>query len=158
MLSSVDILNLAASHANKHSTCLKVGVGAAYIINNSDSKSDIVYSSNRGDINCKNIGECHKYKITGIYESCEETRKYCAAKHAEINLLETLKVMNIDPSGATIYVTRYPCINCARSLVDAKISKVVYGGRQEISDDVKRLFNDNHIDVEWHPECDYEDL
>lgn len=153
MLNDITVLNLAASHAAKHSTCIKVAVGAAFRLDD----DSVLYSCNHGDdINCKKIGECHKFKVTGIYESCEETRKYCAAKHAEINLLEDLKSLSIDPKGQEIFVTRYPCINCARALVEAGVKVVTYGGRQEISDEVKQLFNDNNVKYKWYPECDYE--
>ena len=137
-------LDKAAEYAKTCSTCLKVAVGSVFVPDDTYEKP--LYSANSGAINCKEQGECHKFKVTGIYESCEE-----------IHMLDNLKENNIDPKSGTIYVTRYPCVNCARKVAESRVKKVVYGGRQEISDEVKGIFNRYSIPVEWYPECDYED-
>lgn len=53
----------------------------------------------------------------------------CATKHAEIVAIEeackVLKSANL--SGCELYVTLEPCPMCAGAIINAKISKVVYG-------------------------------
>jgi dCMP deaminase len=56
----------------------------------------------------------------------------CRAVHAEENVL--LQCAQYGPSckGATIYTTLQPCLNCAKSMVNAGIARVVY--EEEYSD------------------------
>ena len=145
--------------ADKASTCLKVTVGAQFIPDTESCCTEPVIITSNSSIdkyNCKKEGKCYKAELTGIYESCEETRKYCKATHAEINLLKALEHLQIDPSKGVLYVTRYPCYNCAKECVKNGIKQIVYAGRQEISDDVKKLFSDNNVSVTWYPGIDYE--
>lgn len=144
-------LSIANKYAADNSTCLKVAVGSVFVGMN----NDIYYASNCGKKSCKEIGECYKFKVTGIYKSCEETRPYCAAIHSEINMINQLREKGIGPWG-TIYVTRYPCLNCAINLAAYGFKDVVYGGRQEISEDVKKIFDDNEISYKWYPDIDFE--
>lgn len=148
--------NKAFEYARKYSTCRKVYVGALFK-RFSDEKE--FYSCNRTDDlekNCQIIGDCYKYKATGIYESCEETRPYCSAVHSEINIIKKLKDEFVDPSDGILFVTRYPCINCAKNLVENGFKYIYYCGRQEISEEVEELFKSNNISYRWYPEFDYE--
>lgn len=145
------IFKEAADYADKFSTCRKVHVGACFI----DEKGNKYFSCNNGgSSNCNELGYCYKAHVTGIYESCEETRPYCQSVHAEVNMIKTLA--NKDLSDGILLVSRYPCYNCAQSVVKAGIKHVKYCGIQEISNEVKQLFKDNNIEVEWFPQYDYE--
>lgn len=147
------ILDSAFHFASNTSTCNKVAVGACF----SGYGNIKEYSSNySSDYDCKSNKNCYKAAVTGIYESCEETRKYCKATHAEINMINILKSKNIDPSCGVLYITRYPCLNCARSCAEFGFKNIVYCGKQEISDDVKKIFDDYNINVCWIPDIDYE--
>lgn len=149
----VDLFKEAYLYAKSNTTCRKVPVGALFLTHDSNK----YLSCNKSkDINCIDLGECYKAKITGIYESCEETRKYCKAIHAEINIIDILKENNINPGGGILYVTRYPCYNCAANIVDYGIKHTRYCGRQEISNEVKELFNSHNVICEWIPELDFE--
>lgn len=55
-------------------------------------------------------------------------RKYPLIIHAERNALDHAR---FDTTGATIYVTRHPCSECAKSIVNKGINRVVY----EINDE-----------------------
>ena len=85
-------LYTAHCHARKESGCIKVAVGAVWIPDDYERAriySGAIFASNVNPegYSCKENGECYKAKVTGIYESCEETRKYCKSTHAEINLI-----------------------------------------------------------------------
>lgn len=146
--------------AKSQSTCKKLSVGAGFVFNHTETRDTpptIIYSSNcSSDYNCKLNDECYKAKVTGIYESCEETRKYCKAIHAEINMINNLREMNVDPTSGILYVTRYPCLNCAEKCAEFGFSRIAYCGKQEISDEVKQIFDNHDIEVEWYPSIDYE--
>lgn len=151
--------DMAAAYARKYSTCLKVQVGSLFLCNRTDVGSRIYLTCNStGDEskNCKINGECHKYKVTGIYESCEETRKYCSSIHSEINMIDLLKREIISPDKGILFVTRYPCVNCANEIVEAGFKTVAYCGRQEISDEVRKIFDDGNVDYYWENILDYE--
>jgi dCMP deaminase len=155
----IECLNKAYSYGKLYSTCLKVAVGSMFVTDEGKEYFGSNESSNDGRPanNCQANGYCYKAKESGIYESTEKTRYLCKAIHSEIHLLSKLKEKKVDPSKGTLFVTRYPCINCAKNLVAAGIKKVVYGGRLEISPDVNEIFNNASVSVEWVSECDYED-
>ena len=53
--------------------------------------------------------------------------KYLFASHAEANLVAFAAREGIRTAGCTVYVTHMPCAGCARSLIQAGVSRVVYG-------------------------------
>lgn len=160
-ISDLDIKNYfrsAFAYAEMNSTCRKVQVGAVC----ADHTGIVAWACNKSEDdskNCVKIGECYKYKVTGIYESCEETRKYCSAIHSEINLINELKEIGFGTAMPTmvLFVTRYCCENCARNIVNFGFKHVYYCGIQEISDEVKKLFDENCVEYKWFPEYDFED-
>jgi len=157
-----DLFQKAYDYARMFTTCNKLPVGSLII----DEDSTFYYGSNSnysnsGEFNCQKLGECYKAKVTGIYESCEETRKYCKAIHSEINAIENMKYSlrkKFESKAATaeIFVTRYPCVNCARNIVESGIKIVHYCGVQEISDEVKKIFDEANVLYTWYPEYDFE--
>lgn len=52
--------------------------------------------------------------------------KYPYVIHAEMNALLNYKGDNKDLEGATLYVTLFPCSNCAKFFAQAGIKKIVY--------------------------------
>lgn len=149
----VSCFNELAEYAKNHSTCLKVAVGAMFITN--DGRK--FYTANNGKVNnCRENGFCHKANVTGVYESVEWTRKYCSATHAEINMINLLRSENIDPANGVLLVLRYPCENCAKKTSKFGFKKILYCGRQEISDTVKEIYSGHGVDVTWYPDLDYE--
>ena len=52
--------------------------------------------------------------------------KYPYVIHAEMNALLSYKGDNKSLEGATVYVTLFPCSNCAKALVQKGVKKVVY--------------------------------
>ncbi|MCD7994671.1 MAG: deaminase [Clostridia bacterium] len=50
----------------------------------------------------------------------------CRGIHAEQKLLINCALNNINPVGATIYLTHSPCFSCAKILIEAGISELYY--------------------------------
>ena len=156
----------AQCYARKESGCMKVAVGAIWVpdIYERSKIYDAVFASNVNPegYSCKKHNECYKAKVTGIYESCEETRKYCKSVHAEINLINKMKEKFPDREqtellkNGTIWVNRYPCENCALELIRHGAKKICYCGKQEISDTVKTFFESAGVQCWWYPEWDFE--
>ena len=46
--------------------------------------------------------------------------------HAEANAITKIAKSGNNAEGATIYVTDAPCVNCAKLIIQAGISRVVY--------------------------------
>ncbi|BAP39550.1 deoxycytidylate deaminase [Metamycoplasma canadense] len=89
--------------------------------------------------------------------------KYTYVVHAEANAIINANLTNskIEP-GSSIFVTHSPCYNCAKIIVQSKISKVYYANAYKPeSDDFKaslKIFNafgiecikiDNDFDIEF---------
>ena len=61
-------------------------------------------------------------------ERRERPRKYLFASHAEANVIAFAAREGISTKGCTLYVTHAPCSACARSIIQAGITCVVFGG------------------------------
>lgn len=150
----------AYEYARMFSTCIKVNVGSLFLDSNMKTYhgANCNYDPNNEQGQCLVTGECYKAKVSGIYESTEETRHLCKAQHAEDMLLSWMNSVKkkFDRDNGILFVTRYPCLNCAKLIVESKIKNVYYAGRQEISEEVAKLFNDNNVHYEWFSEFDYE--
>jgi len=64
-------------------------------------------------------------------DCCEETidgvtRSKDLVIHAEMNALRYMAREGISTSGATLYITHAPCINCAKHLAGIGLVRVVY--------------------------------
>lgn len=155
------MLNLlrAGLYADNNSICIKVPVGSLYV---GEDGTEIFASNNGGghgeNIDCKKSGKCHKAEVTGIFISCEETRPFCASKHSEVRLIDKIdeEYPELDVSRGTVYVSRYPCIDCMTHLAERGFKEVVYGGVQEISDEVYSKAKEYGIKVYWFPKIDNE--
>ncbi len=72
---------------------------------------------------CKDKGECLRINM----DIPSGTRhELCYAIHAEQNAIIQAARMGISIEGATIYITHYPCSICAKLIVNAGISRIVY--------------------------------
>jgi dCMP deaminase len=56
----------------------------------------------------------------------ERPAKYLFASHAEANLVAFAARAGIQTKGCTVYVTHAPCASCARTLIQAGITGIVF--------------------------------
>lgn len=59
--------------------------------------------------------------------------------HAESNAIAKLAKSNNSSKGATIYITDEPCLNCAKSIIQAGITRVVYSRSYSVHDGIELL-------------------
>ena len=59
--------------------------------------------------------------------------------HAEANAITKIACSNNNSSGATMYVTTSPCIECAKLIVQAGIKRVVYCNKYRLTDGIDLL-------------------
>ncbi|MBQ3080384.1 MAG: cytidine/deoxycytidylate deaminase family protein [Clostridia bacterium] len=72
---------------------------------------------------CVERGECLREKL-GIDSGTKH--EICYATHAEQNAIIQAAKLGVSIDGATLYCTHQPCVICAKMIVNAGISRVVY--------------------------------
>ncbi len=71
----------------------------------------------------------------------------CRAVHAEQNAIIQAAVSGVSIKNATLYCTTYPCVVCAKMLINAEIEKIIYHG--EYKDPLSQnLLEQSQIEVE----------
>jgi len=103
------------------SDCIRRKVGAIIVKNN------IVVSMGynkppKGAKLCSEVG-CVREKLNIV---SGEQGDLCRAVHAEQNAILHAAKLHKDIKGATIYVTSSPCNTCAKLLIEAGITEIVY--------------------------------
>ncbi len=89
---------------------------------------------------------------SGFENVCEDendiTKPYVL--HAEANAITKVARSNNSSDGATLYVTSSPCIECAKLIIQAGISRVVFAENYRLSDgiDLLRRANVELVSVE----------
>lgn len=73
--------------------------------------------------NCAEKGECLRRKFNIPSGTQQEM---CYAVHAEQNAIIQAAKYGINVNGATLYCTHQPCVICAKMIINAGISRVVY--------------------------------
>lgn len=78
---------------------------------------------------------------TGFENICEDedgaTKQYVL--HAEANALTKVASSTNDSTGATIYTTDAPCIECAKLIIQSRISRVVYAKEYRLTNGIELL-------------------
>ncbi|MEI6132372.1 MAG: dCMP deaminase family protein [Bacillota bacterium] len=107
----------------KRSTCLRRQVGAIIV----KDKRIISTGYNGSPMNTK-----HCEEVGCLREQLKipsgERHELCRAIHAEQNALVQAAYSGTSVKDAVMYITTQPCSLCAKMLINAGISKVVYKG------------------------------
>lgn len=77
---------------------------------------------------------------SGFENVCEEdgvTKPYVL--HAEANAITKVAKSNNNSLGATMYITASPCIECAKLIIQAGITRVVYSDEYRKTDGIDLL-------------------
>lgn len=68
-----------------------------------------------------------------------QRHELCRGVHAEQNAIIQAAVFGVSTRGATLYTTTFPCIICAKMLINAEIGEVIYDSDYEDPESVKML-------------------
>ncbi|MBQ3552173.1 MAG: cytidine/deoxycytidylate deaminase family protein [Clostridia bacterium] len=121
------------------SSCYRVGrqIGAV-IVKNKRILTTGYNGAPAGVLSCVEKGECMRDKLNIPSGTRHEL---CYAIHAEQNAIIQAAKLGVSIEGATLYCTHQPCVICAKIIVNAGISKVVYaeGYPDEFSLEIFRL-------------------
>lgn len=66
--------------------------------------------------------------VEDLAERMERPAKYLWTSHAEENAVAQAARIGVSLKGCTAYVTHFPCARCARALIQAGITEIIYGG------------------------------
>lgn len=118
----------------KRSTCTRLSVGSVIV------KDNVVVStgyngSPKDEEHCIDVGCLIKNG------SCVRTI------HAEMNAIMNSLKNRVNIEGSTIYVSHFPCYNCAKHIAQVGIKKVVYKEDYRNSEDTYNLFSNKGIEI-----------
>ena len=105
----------------ERATCFRHAIGAV-IVKDKRILTTGYNGAPSGVEDCLEKGFCVKDKL-GLPSALAQER--CQAVHAEQNALIQASSHGVGVAGATMYCTHTPCYVCAKSIVNAKIKKVV---------------------------------
>ena len=106
------------------SICLRRKVGAD-IVRDKRVMTTGYNGAPAGIASCVERGECLREKL-GIPSGTRAV--LCYGVHAEQNAIIQAARYGINIQGATRYCTHQPCVICAKMIINAGISRVVYKG------------------------------
>ena len=108
-----------AEVVSKRSTCERRQIGAV-IVKGKQIVSTGYNGAPAGHPHCHDVGCARENVPSG------ERSELCRAAHAEQNAINFAARYGIPIEGATIYSTTYPCSWCAKSIVNAGLTRVVF--------------------------------
>ncbi|KJS20233.1 MAG: cytidine deaminase [Clostridiaceae bacterium BRH_c20a] len=129
----------------KRSTCLRRHVGAV-IIKDRHILSTGYNGAPSGLLHCLETG-CIREKLD---VPRGERHELCRGLHAEQNAIIQAAVHGVQIKGGTLYSTTFPCVLCAKMLINAGIVKIVYHGSYPDQLSLEILQEANIIVEEWN--------
>lgn len=139
-----DWFEIADVYAKKESGCNKVAVGCAIVT--PDLKQLLALGANRSipDL-CKSVRGCLRIEKFGEDSKAHRNSGDCRAIHSEIDAIASAAREGIPLNGSIAIVTRYPCENCAKALIQAGVQSVWYGGTAKVSTYTAAIFDMNNV-------------
>jgi len=105
------------------STCMRRQVGAVVV----NDKRILSTGYNGAPTHCKHCSEvgCLREKLK---VPSGERHELCRALHAEQNAIAQAAQHGTSMQGSTIYVTNQPCSLCAKLIINAGLSHIIFEG------------------------------
>ena len=116
----MEVARLVGTWASCYQAERKIG---AVIVQNKRIMTTGYNGAPAGIKTCVERGECMRRKL-GIPSGTRQ--EMCYATHAEQNAISQAARLGISIEGATLYCTHQPCAVCAKMIVNAGITRVVY--------------------------------
>lgn len=95
------------------------------------------------------VGAVLVFKNNVVSDFNNKERTNLPTSHAEINVINKMcmLVKNWRLNGATLYVTMAPCLMCIGAILEARISKVVFGCDNNINNKYLFLLKERGVEV-----------
>ena len=130
-----------ADQVATRSTCLRRQIGAV-IVKDKRMLATGYNGAPTGLPHCVDIG-CLRQQL-GIPSGTRH--ELCRAIHAEQNAIVQAAKYGISIEGGTIYTTAYPCVMCAKMIINAGLTRIVY--RDSYPDDLStELLKESGIEM-----------
>ncbi len=108
---------------SERATCVKRKVGAIIVMGNRILSSGY-NGAPKGLKHCEEAGCIRKEQNI----PSGQRHELCRGLHAEQNAIIQAAVHGVKIAGATMYCNYQPCVICAKMMINAGISRLVYGG------------------------------
>ncbi len=116
------------------SSCERLNVGCV-IVSGGDQKNRIVAAGYNGFL----PGASHTSRVRDGHEQ--------ATVHAEQNAISDAARRGVSLEGATIYITHFPCINCAKILAAAGVRCIKYRRDYRNDELVKDILSESGVEL-----------
>lgn len=130
-----------AQVASKRSTCLRRKTGAVLTTRENRIIAIGYNGAPSGLPHCEELGGCLRKQMN---IPSGQRFEICRAVHAEQNVLLVSAMYGASTNNTTLYCTDFPCVICAKLIVQAGVIQVVYNdyyGDEESSAESKKIFN-----------------
>jgi len=114
------------------STCLRRKVGAILV----KDKRILATGYNGAP---KGLPHCETCLREELGVPSGQRHELCRGVHAEQNAIIQAAVFGVSTKGAVLYTTTFPCIICAKMLINAEVDEIVYDSDYEDPESVKIL-------------------
>ena len=121
------------------STCVRRKVGAV-IVKDKRVLTTGYNGSPRGTKHCEELG-CIREKMNIPSGTRHEL---CRGVHAEQNAVIQAAYFGISIKDSTVYTTTFPCSMCAKILINAGVTEIVYS-ESYVDDLSKKLFDETNV-------------
>lgn len=140
-----DLLDMAQLYADRVGGCKKVNVGC--LILSPDGDTILALGANRAMPDLCRCRECMRVEKYGENSKIHRLPEDCRSIHSEVDAICSAARHGVSLRDTTAFVTRYPCEPCAKALITAGITRVIYGGTAKISEQTTDLFDRYGVDV-----------
>jgi len=114
------------------STCLRRKVGAVLV----KDKRILATGYNGAP---KGLPHCETCLREELGVPSGQRHELCRGVHAEQNAIIQAAVFGVSTKGAILYTTTFPCIICAKMLINAEVDEIVYDSDYEDPESLKIL-------------------
>jgi dCMP deaminase len=114
------------------STCLRRKVGAVLV----KDKRILATGYNGAPKGLPHCKTCLREEL-GVPSG--QRHELCRGVHAEQNAIIQAAVFGVSTKGAILYTTTFPCIICAKILINAEVEEIVYDSDYEDPESAKIL-------------------
>lgn len=112
-----------AKTASKRASCLRGKKVGAVLVREKQILATGYNGAPKGVKDCLELNYCIREQNR---LKSGERLEYCRATHAEQNAVAQAASQGVATKGAILYTTRFPCVLCAKLLINAGIKEIVF--------------------------------
>ncbi len=112
-----------AKTASKRASCLRGKQVGAVLVKEKQILATGYNGAPKGVEDCLERNYCIRERNN---IASGERLEYCRATHAEQNAVAQAASQGVATKGATLYTTNFPCVLCAKLLINAGIREIIF--------------------------------